>query len=114
MFDNIGKKIKNLASIITWVGIILSVTIGLVLAFVSYDFAIVGLVIIVVGSLSSWISSFLLYGVGQLVDNSDKLLRSKGINPYASNSTVKPDYLTDLLNKGLITEEDYSRRRREG
>jgi len=112
MFENIGKKIKNLASVITWMGIILSVVVGIVLIVLDESLIATGLIIMVAGFLMSWISSFLLYGFGQLVDNSDKLVRANGMDPYDLQTEVqKPDYLLDLLQKGLITEEDYRRRK---
>lgn len=112
MFENIGKKIKNLASIITWIGILLSVVVGIIIIVLDDSLVAVGLIVIVAGFVSSWISSFLLYGFGQLVDNSDKLVRAQGIDPYDNQAEPqKPDYLLELLQKGLITEEDYRRRK---
>ncbi len=35
---------------------------------------VTGLLTIVIGSLMSWLGSFMTYGFGQLVDNSDKLV----------------------------------------
>ena len=62
MFDNIGAKIKKLAEIITIGGIIVSVGIGTM----NENFR--GIVIALLGSLVSWISSFLLYGFGELIE----------------------------------------------
>lgn len=72
MFKNIGKKIKILAKIITWIGIAISCLLGIIMMFaIEYGF-VAGILIIIIGSISSWISSFLLYGFGQLIENSDK------------------------------------------
>lgn len=71
MFDNIGRKIKGLAKAITVIGIIFSVFIGLIVLF---DEEGIGLYIIVFGCLSSWIGSMFLYGFGQLIENTDKLV----------------------------------------
>ena len=68
MFDNIGSKIKGFAKVIAWLGIILSFIIGLL------SIATGGILVIVIGSASSWVGSFVLYGFGQLVENSDKLV----------------------------------------
>ena len=80
MFNNIGEKIKTLATIITILGIIASVISGI--AFIVYSIVeaydvsrlvagiILGVLTMVVGSLISWISSFLLYGFGELIENS--------------------------------------------
>lgn len=80
MFDNIGRKIKGLSAVICWVGIIASVFFGCVLW--AYEYTVVlGVMLFFVGPLASWIGSFTLYGFGQLIDNSDKILRA--IDPDA-------------------------------
>lgn len=72
MFDNIGKKIKTLAQVVCWIGIIASVIAGLAALAVSI---LSGLLIMGLGSLASWIGSFLTYGFGQLIENSDILVK---------------------------------------
>ena len=84
MFNNIGGKIKLLAKILCWVGIVLSVITGVAIlasgntAYVTIngEYTTVsnvptGISIIVVGCLLSWIGSFFTYGFGQLIENSD-------------------------------------------
>ncbi len=70
MFDNIGGKIKSLAQITCWIGIVCSVIWGMVVWAAGLGF-LLGLCIMVLGSLGSWISAFTLYGFGQLIENSD-------------------------------------------
>jgi hypothetical protein len=76
MFQNIGKKIKTVAIVIMIVGIVLSVLGGLFAfwgGFLGIDFitALVGFVMIAsLGILFSWLSVFILYGFGELVDQS--------------------------------------------
>ena len=88
MFNNIGGKIKGLAKFMCWLGIILSVIIGIVLIigatnrngyyrYTDTTTIIYGIIVIVMGSLLSWIGSFVLYGFGELVDNSSKLVELK-------------------------------------
>lgn len=75
MFSNIGGKIKGLAKVFTWIGIIASVISGIAMMLMDDDiFLFIGLIIMIAGSLLSWISSFMLYGFGHLVENSDKLV----------------------------------------
>lgn len=76
MFTNIGGKLKGVARAIAWGGIILSVILGLFTMAEDDDLILSGLIFIIVGCLSSWISSLSLYGFGQLVENSDKLVNS--------------------------------------
>lgn len=86
MFDDIGGKIKGLASFICWAGIIACVILGIVMivnATSGYrtDSAMVflGIVTIIVGSLLSWVGSFVLYGFGELVENSTELVILKDL-----------------------------------
>lgn len=68
MFANVGGKIKAVAQVVTWIGIIGSVIGGI--ALISTNF-IAGLLTAGVGSLLSWVSALALYGFGELVENSD-------------------------------------------
>ncbi len=70
MFDNVGAKIKTLASIVAWLGIIGSVIIGTLIMISAEELAAMGLIIAVIGSVSSWLGSILVYAFGELVDNS--------------------------------------------
>ena len=86
MFKNIGSKIKTLTLILALSGAALSVFFGILWIFVASNLGLggwkyLGIIPIVAGPLWSWVSSFLLYGFGQLIDNSDKLLKHEGINP---------------------------------
>lgn len=71
VFHNIGKKMKGLAELVAVFGIILSVFFGLVV--MGEISTWIGLGITVAGSLLSWISSFLLYGFGELVDKTSEI-----------------------------------------
>ena len=71
MFDNIGSKLKMLASIFAWGGIISSAIAGLILLFMT---PLTAILVFVIGALTSWISSWALYAFGQLVENSDRLV----------------------------------------
>ena len=66
MFDNIGYKIKTLALIVTLIGIICSIIYGI--ALISNDMIGSGVVVIIAGSVISWVSSFVLYGIGEIID----------------------------------------------
>ncbi len=74
MYDNIGGKIKKLATFLSLIGIIISILIGLILTVV-IDNILFLLLIGGLGSLFAWIASFCLYGFGQLIENSDKTVR---------------------------------------
>lgn len=76
MFDNVGGKIKAVAKIFCWIGIIASV-IGGIGCFVmaaeasrSMQMTLIlsGIGAIVGGSLVSWLGSLFTYGFGELID----------------------------------------------
>ena len=89
MFKNIGKKIKVLAKVLCWIGIVCSVLIGLAIILLSFmetvevpgtevsvsgvGGLVVGILFIVFGVLISWIGSFTTYGFGELVENVKKI-----------------------------------------
>ncbi len=80
MFNNIGSKIKSLAEIVCRIGIAISVLIGVILLFQADSYGILGLLVGAVGALLSWIGAFVLYGFGQLVENSDILVENSRKN----------------------------------
>ena len=80
MFDNIGGKIKALAKVLCWLGIIASVISGIAIIvmasqnrYSSGTGVVSGLLTIVLGCLGSWIGSFFTYGFGQLIENTDRI-----------------------------------------
>lgn len=75
MFSNIGGKLKKFAVVFTYLGIIISVIYGFVLISQDDDLILPGVLTVFLGSLGSWICSLFLYAFGQLVQNTDKLVR---------------------------------------
>ena len=73
MYDNIGAKIKVLAQVIAWIGIAGSVITGFVIIIES---AGVGIGILIVGSLMSWISSWFMYGFGELIEKTTEIAKN--------------------------------------
>ena len=59
MYKDIGRMIKTLAEIICWIGIIVCGILGIYTG---------RLIITIVGALASWLSTFVLYGFGELID----------------------------------------------
>ena len=87
MFDNIGGKIKTLATVVCWIGIVVSVIYGLVL--LDYS-AAAGILTMVLGSLLSWISSFTLYGFGQLIEKTTEIAHVVQTRLPNANATAAP------------------------
>ncbi len=83
MFDNIGKKIKILASVGCWLGIIISILYAVFLLFSGFALIVddnfssgivsifTALLVGVIGSIASWISVWPLYAFGELVDKTE-------------------------------------------
>lgn len=90
MFTNIGKKIKMLAKIICWVGIIVSAIWGLIFMLDSYSF-FAGLFVAAVGALSSWVGSFLLYGFGELIDKTSEIASKLDGKSESADAPIKSD-----------------------
>ena len=91
MFNNIGRKIKTFAKVMCWIGIIASVVAGLVMIATSFsNYApaagiVAGILTAVLGSLFSWVGSFMMVGFGELVENTAEIAantRKNGYNNY--------------------------------
>ena len=93
MFDNIGRKIKSLSQFVCWIGIICSVISGIVITASDEDLMFLGFLIMIIGPLVSWISSFTLYGFGQLIENTDQLV----LNAKKTYFDKKDTYLEEDL-----------------
>ena len=77
MFNNIGSKIKALAKVICWLGIIISVITGIIGIINGTEQSIVsGVITLIFGSLASWLGSFFAYGFGQLIENTDEIRKN--------------------------------------
>lgn len=95
MFDNIGGKIKTLAKIICWIGIIASVISGIALMasganryYSGPGPVLLGILTIVFGSLASWIGSFFTYGFGQLIENTDEIRGKKSSTQFEPHTEM--------------------------
>ncbi len=116
MFDNIGSKIKTLAKIITVVGIAISVIWGLVIMINAQTGTILdggiffsGIIVIVLGSLISWISSFFMYGFGQLIESTQNIEETLFSNTYYNENKTAEKNKTAVIkhyeNKQIENEQ---------
>ena len=102
MFSNIGKKIMNLATITSVLGIIASVIAGLAVIGDSFLSAIL---IMAVGSLVSWISGFVLFGLGRLIDNTSMICYVLG---HPTEPDFEPESFGSTLGKPAAPVQTYS------
>lgn len=70
-YENIGNKIKGLAQMAFVVETIAAVITGIALMASDEDLILYGLLVLIVGPIIAWVSTWLLYGFGQLIENSD-------------------------------------------
>ena len=109
MYDNIGKKIKDLATAAFIFGTIIAVIFGLILA---NDTDGLSILLIIVGPIISWISSLTLYGFGELIDKVCEIAKNTTLSETKSEAQSKTDFerinkIEKLRAQGLITEEEY-------
>lgn len=104
MFRNPGGKIKSYAKVLFWVGVVISIIIGVieigssfVAAAYSYhgSFGTIllgilgGVLTVAIGTLISWLAVLTLYAFGTLVENSDELIRLNGGIPSGDKTAEK-------------------------
>lgn len=100
MYGNIGGKIKVLATVICIIGAVATILYGVLLCVIEQ--IALGLAVMIVGPVLSWVSSFALYGFGQLVQNSDRLVSN------AEQSLALQQSCKDDLDR--LTEEALSKK----
>jgi len=121
MYDNVGAKIKGLAKYVAWIFICISILIGFILVALGEDVAFVGVLVMVVGPVLAWLSSLGLYGFGQLIENTDKLVVLQGgVNDISifgekgfqiekvKEAQERVDRLKKWREEGWISEEEYN------
>ena len=87
MFNNIGEKLKGIASFVLVAGIIGSVVWGLII--LSERKYLEGILIIICGSLSSWISSCVIYGIGDIASRTSEMYSLSKSTYFLAQSTRK-------------------------
>ena len=114
MYKNIGKKIKALAAICGIGTAFLFLVLGLILVFQNSSNAtttIIGVIFAIIGPISCWVSSFILFGYGELIlQNSEineniKLLVKK-IKKEEENEQEKTILKKVIMDETEETEED--------
>jgi hypothetical protein len=106
MYNNIGEKIKVLAQVIAWIGIIGNVIAGFILIAQGADSyngseALIGVGILIGGSLISWIFSWFMYGFGELIVKTTEIAKNTASGASFDSLTAKIE--NDVKMKALIT-----------
>ena len=115
MFTNIGEKIKGLAKVACVIEAVALVITGMVFI-VSGDAEkpLIGFCIMTVGPILAWVSSWLLYGFGELIEKTCEIARNTCREEGKSEAQPKVvderiEKIERLRSQGLITEEEYKR-----
>ena len=90
IFGNIGGRIKSLAKTLLWVKFIVWLVVAIYFSISDTGFLSVG-IIFFGGLLVSWVSSLLLYGFGQLIDNSTHMVEQNNQLLNALSSLMPND-----------------------
>lgn len=85
MFANIGGKLKAIAKVMTYLGIATSAISGLIVMFTNF---LLGLIVICLGCLGSWIGSLGMYAFGHLIENTDMLVAQQGQAIYDQETQI--------------------------
>ena len=112
MYENIGSKIKGLAKATFIVESIAAVITSITLMATDSDMILVGLLAMVGGPIVAWVSSWILYGFGELIDKVCDIERNTRGGDIKSKAQLKEDderinEIEKLRSQGLITEEEY-------
>lgn len=112
MYDNIGGKIKGLAKAVFIVEAIAAVITGIGLIASDEDLIPIGLLVLFGGPIVAWVSSWVLYGFGEIIDKLCDIERNTRGRKIKSKAQAKVDSerinkIENLRSQGLITEEEY-------
>ena len=92
MFNNIGGKIKGLAKVLFWATCVISVIMGLVM--IATEHLIIGLPLLIAGPVGAWISSWFLYGFGEIISTlkaiEENTREKKEVKPTYKAPAAKP------------------------
>lgn len=87
MYKNIGGKIKILSQILAVAGALISVCFAVI--FLSNDIIGLGFLTMLFGPAIAWASSFVLYGFGHLIENTDKMVGNNNNIEAKGNELVE-------------------------
>ena len=87
MFANIGEKLKDIARIITILGIVFGIITCIAFALIDEEMILVGIISGVGEAVVAWISALIVYAFGELVQNSKE------------SKKIQQEILNELKNK---------------
>ena len=119
MYTNISNKIKIVAKVLFIVVTILSVISGIAIM-TDEDFILSGVLTIIFGPALALVSSWLIYGFGELIEKTSKIetntrngAKVETKPAPASKADARVTNLNDLLNAGYIDRTEYNKRMKD-
>ncbi len=117
MFNNMGRKIQALAVTLCWIGIGIFVIAGAFLLYFGFKahqagFMAIGVLVLILGPLFSWLSIFVLYAFGDLVANVQEIKEqlylledASDISGPEESSEPKPETLPEPTQEPVTEAE---------
>ena len=102
MYDNIGGKIKGLAKAVFIVEAIAAVIAGIALLAIDDDLILFGVLTLILGPAVAWVSSWLLYGFGELIDRVSEIAKNTRILPNTPTATKNQEHHDHIENSEKI------------
>ena len=84
MYENIGKKIKSLASFISYGGVFFSIAVGLFAFVIMENF--LAIIVSVLFAVIFWFSGIFAYGFGELIEQTTQINEKTKCNSDAKKS----------------------------
>lgn len=91
MYNNIGGKIKGSAMVIAFIEGIVAFISGASIILLSEDIAYVGVMVMIIGVLIAYISSWLLYGYGELIEKTSEICKALNTGTTSNTQAIKHD-----------------------
>lgn len=102
MYDNIGGKIKGLAKAVFIVEAIAAVIAGIALVAIDEDLILYGVLTLILGPAVAWVSSWLLYGFGELIDKVCEIATNTKTLQNASTGSNNQEHQEHIENSEKI------------
>ncbi|MGN0487956.1 MAG: zinc-ribbon domain-containing protein [Ruminococcus sp.] len=104
MYNNVGKKIKGIATIVSAIGMIASIILGITM--LSHGSEIFNsLLVIAIGCLISWLGAINLYAFGQLVESAQNIEKKLFGDETAQVSTNEKKSVMEKINSRVNKAE---------
>lgn len=98
LFNNIGRKVKALAQYIVLIGVVASVGLGIFCLYIGIagnymykPFITYGIVLLVIGSVSSLIQGIIIFGFGELIESVQAIKKQIAPGQFPQQPTIQGD-----------------------